>query len=397
MRLRSEHGHLTYCTNIHAADSWPDVLAGLREHLPEIKATVSRDSPFGVGLRVSASASEALKEPAALAELRSLLDEGDYYIFTINGFPYGAFHGEPVKQGAYRPDWGDPARLSYSNDLADLLAALLPNGIDEGSVSTVPCTFKPWANDELLRAIVDNLINHVAHLTAVQERTGKTVVLALEPEPYCLLETIEEAVAFFKSHLLGVAAVARLSGLTGMSQDDALAALKRHLGLCYDVCHAAVEFEDARASLKLLRDADIKIAKVQLSSALRIPNVSPATLGQLKPFDEPVYLHQVVQRKGGRLKRYMDMVDAFAAFEDAADTEWRIHFHVPIFLDSLKDFGTTQEFLKEILAIHRESPITNQLEVETYTWDVLPERYRDLGVAAAIAREISWVMDELER
>jgi hypothetical protein len=194
-----------------------------------------------------------------------------------------------------------------------------------------------------------------------------------------------------------VAAVARLSGLTGMSQDDALAALKRHLGLCYDVCHAAVEFEDARASLKLLRDADIKIAKVQLSSALRIPNVSPATLGQLKPFDEPVYLHQVVQRKGGRLKRYMDMVDAFAAFEDAADTEWRIHFHVPIFLDSLKDFGTTQEFLKEILAIHRESPITNQLEVETYTWDVLPERYRDLGVAAAIAREISWVMDELER
>jgi sugar phosphate isomerase/epimerase len=397
MRLRSEHGHLTYCTNIHAADSWPDVLAGLREHLPEIKATVSPDSPFGVGLRVSASASEALKEPAALAELRSLLDEGDYYIFTINGFPYGAFHGEPVKQGAYRPDWGDPARLSYSNDLADLLAALLPNGIDEGSVSTVPCTFKPWANDELLRAIVDNLINHVAHLTAVQERTGKTVVLALEPEPYCLLETIEEAVAFFKSHLLGVAAVARLSGLTGMSQDDALAALKRHLGLCYDVCHAAVEFEDARASLKLLRDADIKIAKVQLSSALRIPNVSPATLGQLKPFDEPVYLHQVVQRKGGRLKRYMDMVDAFAAFEDAADTEWRIHFHVPIFLDSLKDFGTTQEFLKEILAIHRESPITNQLEVETYTWDVLPERYRDLGVAAAIAREISWVMDELER
>ena len=386
-------GHLTYCTNIHAADGWPEVLAGLRRHLPGIKASVAPDRPMGVGLRLSASAVESLSDPAAFEELRGLLRDGGYYVFTINGFPYGAFHGQTVKEGAYRPDWSEPARLAYSNRLADLLARLLPESMS-GSVSTVPGTFKPWA-EGALDAITDNLIKHAAHLVGIRESTGKTITLALEPEPCCLLETISEAVAFFERHLFGSQAEARLAGLSGLSSGDAADALRRHLGVCYDVCHAAVEFEDARESFAALEAAGIAVAKVQLSSALKVAPVGTRTHDQLHPFDEPVYLHQVVERRGARLVRYTDLPEALEHVGEAAGAEWRIHFHVPIFLEQMKDFGTTQEFLREVLALHREAPLSDQLEVETYTWDVLPDRYRKAGVGAAIARELNWVKDQL--
>ena len=400
MRLRGapDLGHLTYCTNIHAADHWPDVLAGLRRHLPEIKREFAPDRPMGVGLRLSASAADALGDPSAFADLRDLLDDGGYYVFTINGFPYGAFHGEKVKEGAYRPDWSDPARLAYTDTLANLLAELLPDGTD-GSVSTVPGTFKPWLDGSggIVDAIADNLIRHAAHLVKLREATGTTIALAIEPEPYCLLETIAETVSFFERHLFGATAEALLADLAGLSRDSAASALRRHLGVCYDVCHAAVEFEDPGESIAALRHAGIAVAKLQLSSALRIPRVGPTTRDQLNPFDEPVYLHQVVERRDGALTRYVDMPDALARAREAEGAEWRIHFHVPVFLDELKDFGTTQHFLREVLAIHRESPISEQLEVETYTWDVLPERYRNVGVGAAIARELAWVKDQLGR
>ena len=386
-------GHLTYCTNIHAGETWPEVLSGLKTHLPAIKAAVAPDQAFGVGLRLSAAAAEALQEPAALDDLRALLAEGPYYIFTINGFPYGTFHGKTVKEGAYRPDWSQAARLAYTNQLADLLAGLLPTGM-AGSISTVPGTFKPWAEGRV-EAITENLIQHVAHLVRLTDDQGCEIALALEPEPCCFLETIEETLAYFQDHLFGRAAVQRLAALTGRSAAESEAALHRHIGVCYDVCHAAVEFEDPRDSIARLQAAGIAIPKVQLSAALRIAAVGPETIEQLRPFDEPVYLHQTVERSDEGLVRHLDLPQALAHAEQAVGREWRIHFHVPIFLDQLKDFGTTQAFLREILALHREAPICQQLEVETYTWDVLPERYRELGLSAAIARELNWVKDQL--
>ena len=393
MRLAPDLGHLTYCTNIHAADHWPDVLAGLRRHLPEIKQEFAPDRPMGVGLRLSASAADALGDPSAFAELRDLLDDGGYYVFTINGFPYGRFHGQPVKEGAYRPDWSHSQRLVYSNRLADLLAKLLPDG-QVGSVSTVPGTFKPWA-DGAVAPIVDNLLRHAAHLVALERRSGRRIVLALEPEPYCLLETIAETVGFFEQHLFADASVARLADLTGLAKPAAADAVRRHIGVCYDVCHAAVEFEDPRESIARLRGAGIDIAKLQLSAALKVAPVDARALERLRPFDEPVYLHQVVARRNGRLTRFLDLPDALASGAVPDDTEWRIHFHVPIFLAKMVDFSTTQDFLGEILALHLERPISPHLEVETYTWDILPARYREVEVSAAIARELDWVKDRL--
>jgi hypothetical protein len=389
-------GHLTYCTNIHAGEPLAEVMGSLAHHLPAIKREVAGEQPFGVGLRLGFAAAQSLREPARLAELKAFLAAGGYYVFTINGFPYGAFHGRAVKEDVYLPDWSDPHRLAYTNHLADILSELLPSG-QIGSISTVPCTFKPWAAGRMA-AIDDQLLRHVAHLVAIEQRTGQVMSLALEPEPACLLETMAEAVSFFHEHLFSPAAVARLASLAGLSNAAALDALHRHIGLCYDVCHAAVEFEDARASIAALRGAGILISKVQLSSALRIASFDEQSARHLAPFAEPVYLHQVVQRARGSLRRFVDLPQALAAAASTSagsGAEWRVHFHVPIVLEQMQHFGTTQAFLGEILALHREQPISQHLEVETYTWDVLPPEYRSADLSTAIARELNWVKARL--
>jgi hypothetical protein len=386
-------GHLTYCTNIHAGEPLDEVMSSLARHLPSIKSRVSADQPLGVGLRLGFAAASRLREPGALAELKRFLAAGGYYVFTINGFPYGAFHGKAVKEDAYKPDWSDPHRLAYTDHLADILSELLPAGQD-GSVSTVPCTFKPWAEGRL-EAITDHLIRHVAHLAGIARRTGQTIALALEPEPYCYLETIEETVAFFKERLFDRKGVARLAALTGLSAADAESALRRHIGVCYDVCHAAVEFEDPKASIEQLRANGILIAKLQLSSALKVAAFDQESARHLAAFAEPVYLHQVVQKSNGSLRRFVDLPQALAASGSATGTEWRVHFHVPVFLEQMTHFGTTQSFLAAILALHRADPISRHLEVETYTWDVLPPSYRETDLASAIARELNWVKAQL--
>jgi sugar phosphate isomerase/epimerase len=386
-------GHLTYCTNIHAGEPLEEVMASLARHLPVVRAGLKTDAPFGVGLRLGHAAAEALRDPARLAALKRFLAEGNYYVFTINGFPYGAFHGRKVKEDAYRPDWSEPERLSYTDHLADILAELLPAG-QEGSVSTVPCTFKPWAQGKLA-AITENLIRHVSHLVRIGKSTGKSISLAIEPEPYCYLETIEETVAFFREHLLGRAGVSRLAALAGLSAAEAERAMRRHIGVCYDVCHAAVEFEDPRESLRSLREEGIAVPKIQLSSALRVPRVDAQSARHLSAFAEPVYLHQVVEKSNGALRRFVDLPQALAEAGRAAGAEWRVHFHVPVFLGEMEHFGTTQAFLAEILRLHGEQPIGPHLEVETYTWDVLPAAYRNVELGAAIARELGWVRAQL--
>ena len=375
-------GHLTYCTNIHAGETWDEIFSRLKTNLPLIKAEASPNKPMGVGLRLSAIATDALAAPAQLEEFRAFLADGGYYVFTINGFPYGPFHGQRVKEQVYQPDWSMEERVVYSDRMAEVLARLLPDGMD-GSISTVPGTFKPLASEpDRAGRITDNLIRHVAKLVEVERATGKVIALAIEPEPYCFLETIDETVDFFETQLFTSIAAARLSTLAGLSENAAGEALRRHLGVCYDVCHAAVEYEDPAGSLQALRAAGIRVPKLQLSAALRIPKVHVKTGEQLAPFDEPVYLHQAIERRDGELIRYLDLKDALAALDEAIGHEWRVHFHVPIFLDELQHFSTTQDFLKAILALHHADPISQHLEVETYTWDVLPERYRGVDVSS---------------
>lgn len=387
-------GHLTYCTNIHAAETWPETISALEEYLPRIKQQISPGEAMGLGLRLSASAAETLRDRKQLEAFADFLNNIDCYVFTLNGFPYGVFHGQAVKEQVYAPDWSEQSRLEYTNLLADHLVHLLPDDMD-GSVSTVPGTFKPWADENRIGRIVENILRHVSYLWRLERECGKTIVLALEPEPCCLVETIDETIRFFSNHLYSDDAAARLSALTGLEIAGAHAVLRKHLGVCYDVCHAAVEYEDPGQSITDLRQAGIPIAKIQLSSALKIAAVDTAIAERLAPFCEPVYLHQVLERNGSGIRQFTDLPEALAQIESSIGHEWRCHFHVPIFLAEMEAFSTTQDFLQEILTLHKERAISQHLEVETYTWDVLPDAYRNVDVSTAIARELAWVKDQL--
>lgn len=390
--------HLTYCSNIHPGESWPEVRANLGHHAVAVRDRLRADGGFGIGLRLSALAASELADPAALSEFQDFLARERLYVFTINGFPYGTFHGTRVKQEVYLPDWRDPKRLVYSNALADLLAALLPDDPAlEGSVSTVPGAYKAalgGAHD--VATMVDHLLRHVAHLVQLRARSGRLISLALEPEPCCFLETIDEAVAFFQQDLHGPAAVKRLKTLTGLSSADAGQALHAHLGLCLDLCHAAVEFEQPEQLVAKLAAAGIRIHKMQISAGLRLPTLDAPALAALRRFDDPVYLHQVVAQGPDGLVRHADLPDAFAALNGAAvGQEWRVHFHVPVFIEQVPPFTSTQGFIRDMLRLHRQQAVSDHLEVETYTWDVLPESLRVGTVDEAVARELQWVLAEL--
>lgn len=392
--MRVGPSHLSYCTNIHPGETWPEVRAALQRHALEVKQRVCPDAPFGIGLRLSALAARELGEPAVFAEFRDFLAAAQIYVYTINGFPHGRFHGARVKESVYLPDWTDPERVDYSNRLADLLQRLLPDDPAlAGSVSTVPGAFKPHATTPAARArIVEHLLQHAAHLARLQAGTGRTVVLALEPEPCCMLETIAETVEFFERELWAPDALRRWRALSGLPAGEAESALRRHVGVCVDLCHAGVEFEDPGECIGALRRAGIAVAKLQVTAGLRVRPVDAAARTALLRFADPVYLHQVVVRDHDGLRRHVDLDAALAAEDaDGRDAEWRVHFHVPLFLEQLGDFGSTQGFVREVLAAHRERPVSQHLEVETYTWDVLPAPYRDRPVAEAIAAELDWV------
>lgn len=391
--------HLAYCTNIHPGESWAEVCRNLEQYLPAVKERLAPDVAFGVGLRLSAAAADELQTPGVLDDLKALLDAHNLYVFTINGFPYGPFHGVRVKEEVYLPDWRDGERLRYTNMLATLLTELLPSEPTlEGSVSTVPGAFKPEIKTHGdVELMVSRLIEAAVHLVKLRLNSGKTITLALEPEPCCYLETIEETISFFQEHLFAIGPVGQLAKGAGLSASDAEDAMRRHIGVCLDLCHAAVEFEDPETCLSALRKAGVRVGKMQLSAGLRFVPVTERTVELLRAFDDRVYLHQVVERNESGFVRFTDLEDAFATVRrNNARREWRVHCHIPIFLDDLGEFGTTQPFMREILARQRQDPISRHLEVETYTWGVLPEAYREENVVSAIAREMRWVRQQLD-
>jgi sugar phosphate isomerase/epimerase len=383
--------HLTYCTNIHAGESWPEICASLDAHVPAIKAAVAPDRRLGIGLRLSGEAAAEARRPDALAAFRDRLARLGAYVFTINAFPFGPFHGVRVKEDVYLPDWRDAARVAFTADAAAVLAALLPDDV-EGSISTVPGAFKPnGATEHAVETMALNMMRAVAELATIEQQTGKRIALALEPEPCCFLETTEESIAFFENVLLRTATLDRLGAMLGVDRIAAEALLRRHLGICYDICHGAVEYEDPVAALRRLQGAGIAVPKVQLSAAIRLPAMTPDLIAAVMRYNDGVYLHQTIVRGDGGLTRYADLPDAVAAFHGGrADGEWRVHCHVPVFLADLGEIGSTHADLDAVLGAMRRHHISSHLEVETYTWDVLPDRWRTGSKAADIAREIAF-------
>lgn len=401
MRLEAPVGaHLTYCTNIHPGEAWSEVREALRTHVAGVKKRVSPDAPFGVGLRLAARAAEELSGPAVLEQARAELEDAGLYVFTLNGFPYGAFHGRRVKERVYRPDWLEEDRVSYTSALAHVLSHLLPEGTP-GSISTVPGCFQERATRGAARTIAHNVARAAAELVRIERETGHTIALALEPEPACLLETTDLAIDFFEQELSSHEVVESFGRQCGLDARDAEPSLRRHVGICLDACHASVEFERPVMALEKLRSAGIAVPKIQLSAGLRLESASADAVGELRAFDDGVYFHQTVVRSGDEregasrgLRRFVDLPDALAAVSELGDgAEWRVHCHVPVFHAGFGRFSSTQEDLRELVVLATE--LSPHLEIETYTFDVLPPALRDRPVTEAIARELEWVLGAL--
>ncbi|HIG84186.1 MAG TPA: hypothetical protein EYG40_01770 [Verrucomicrobia bacterium] len=379
--------HLAYCTNIHRGEGWDETFKALEDYTLRVRAKVCPDLPYAIGLRLGHLAALELNDSTTdnLKNFQDWLVTNNCYVFTINGFPYGQFHGARVKEQVYRPDWTDQRRVEYTNLLFDILVKLLPPGT-AGSVSTLPGSFKEFISDDGVQG--DLIINNIAqcgdHISRLAEETGMDLHLGFEPEPLGWFETTAETVDFFD----------RFRSSKGSGYDSVL-------GVNYDTCHLAIEFESAVDAFAALREKNIRISKLHLSSALRL-SPSPQNLKTLKGFEDDVYLHQVVAKaKDGSLERYRDLPDALEyamSGTECDDEEWRVHFHIPLHSSPGSQFNDTRDHIDDVLSLLRDDPsLCQHLEMETYTWEVLPDEMQSGDVVEQLVKEYQWTLDGLGR
>ncbi|MBM1107851.1 metabolite traffic protein EboE [Aurantibacter crassamenti] len=390
--------HLSYCTNIHPGSNWESTFTSLKEYVPGIKSKVSPNESFGLGLRLSNKASEELNEGNNFTQFTDWLSQNDLYVFTMNGFPYGNFHDERVKDDVHTPDWTTPERLIYTKRLFNQLSKLLPEGMS-GGISTSPISYKYWhkSEEETKKAFkvgAEQLAEIILQLLDIENNTGKYLHLDMEPEPDGLLENSDEVLDFFDTYLVPIASEI-LRARTDIEDQKLEEVIKRYITVCYDICHFSLAFEEPEETFKKFADAGLNIGKIQVSAALKILYTeadADEIWNSLARFDEPTYLHQVTEQIDGKVKTYNDLPIVLESRKEF--TEMRAHFHVPIFLEQFGKLFSTQDHILKVVEHLKTNPVSDHLEIETYTWDVLPkELKRDLS--ESIIREIEWLKERL--
>ncbi|MGI3201120.1 metabolite traffic protein EboE [Streptomyces sp. GLT-R25] len=381
MRFRHPDGstvHLAYCTNVHPAETLDGVLAQLRDHCEPVRKRLGRDR-LGIGLWLAKDAAHALvTDPSALRGLRTELDLRGLEVVTLNGFPYEGFGAEEVKYRVYKPDWADPERLEHTTALARVLAGLLPDDVTEGTISTLPLAWRTVYDDDRAARAHAALTTLAERLDALEELTGRSIRIGLEPEPGCTVETTADAIA----------------PLTAIGHP--------RIGICVDTCHLATSFEDPNTALDALAAARVPVVKSQLSAALHAehPHLPPEVREALAAFDEPRFLHQTRTLTAAGLRGTDDLGEAVKedALPDASP--WRAHFHVPLHASPDVPLTSTLPVLKDTLTrlVGGPHPLTSHLEVETYTWQALPPELRPRAraqLADGIAAELTLARDLL--
>jgi hypothetical protein len=365
---------LAYCLNAHAGETLEDVEAAL-ESAARVRERLGL-ATLGVGLWLTANIARAgAADDALLARIRGWLDERALLAFTANAFPIGGFHAPRVKAEVYRPSWLEHGRARYTSDVARCLARLLPEGEDEATISTVPVAWRGHVHEAAAaRRSVEFVLVALRDLARIRSESGKRLRLAFEPEPGCVVETTDEAIALHAEIGAACGAEAHLA--------------RDHVALCFDCCHQAVMGEDLPRSLARLRTAGAPVAKMHLSSAVA------GAVADLAPLAEPRWLHQVVCDDGRRA----DDLETVARDPAWQAARARCHFHVPIYAERLASgLATTRGALAAAIDVALDGPgPAPDLEVETYTWSVLPEGERPAGIVEGIALEMEWALARLE-
>lgn len=383
--MKFHQAHLSYCTNIHPAETWSETFVMLSTHVLAVRdrlranGDLGANEAFAIGLRLSAVAARELLENDHLAIFKAWLEETNTYVFTINGFPYGSFHGTRVKEQVFKPDWTEQARVDYTKDLFRILA-VIARPETGASVSTLPGSHKTFHADEA--TIRRNLIDLALWLEEFAAETGHDFHLGLEPEPLGHFENTAETLAFFER-------------LHAEAPDSRI--LQQRIGVNYDTCHFALEYDEARCSLDALTRAGIRISKIHLSSAIALDPRDPAAIEAILPFDEAVYFHQVILKQSdGELHRFADLPLFFEATRNGTLVpgdyeEVRIHFHIPLDAEPAAPLRSTRNETAVVLDWKRDHPdACRHYEIETYTWGVLPDELQR-PVEEQIAGEYAWV------
>ncbi|WP_350287016.1 metabolite traffic protein EboE [uncultured Croceitalea sp.] len=396
--LVADNYHLTYCTNIHPGENWQVTFDNLKRYVPLVKKQVSDNRRFGLGLRLSNTASKELGFGHNLEEFKQWLEINEVYVFTMNGFPYGNFHGESVKENVHSPDWTTTERLEYTKRLFQQLAYLLPDGIN-GGISTSPISYKHWfknekALEEAKQIGAEQMLTVAIQLYEIERRTGKYLHLDIEPEPDGVLENSHEVILYYKDYLVPIG-LEKLSLELGLGLEEAERLIKRYLTVCYDICHFSLAYEPPEDTFSRFLTNDIIVGKIQVSAALKIlfGDIENETIwNYLKRFNEPTYLHQVTALVEDGVKTYSDLPEVINS--KIQTDELRAHFHVPIFLEQFLPLYSTQDQILNVLVYLKKNRVCEHLEVETYTWDVLPSELK-LDISQSIVRELNWLKERL--
>lgn len=369
--------HLCYSLNVYPGTTWAEKMAILRDKIPLIQKSIQRDQsePFGIGLWLDAQTVDELQTSGLIDNFKLFLNEHNYYVFTVNAFPYKTFHGESVKTDVYAPDWTQQERVQYTNKVADILANLIPPGIT-GSISTVPGSYNKWiTSNQQCELIARNILTTAQHLKNIHIKTGKKLVLSIEMEPDCLWESPQQFIAFYDKYF--------------RSELD----LCPYIGVCYDTCHQELLKNQPGEGLTQLIEAGITISKIQLSAALGAQSTE-SKIALANTFCDTVYLHQTRVFAEESLYSYNDLPEALNVADTTAP--WIVHYHIPIYLTSLFAGLTAEKSeLLEVIRMLQESDICSNIEIETYTYATLPAEMRIQSLEVSIAREYQWVINTL--
>jgi hypothetical protein len=386
--MHRDYSLVGYCTNVHAGADVESTRASLERYALAVKNRISPKQPMGVGLWLSAKTARKLIADGRVETFGQWLHTVGLVPYTLNGFPHGDFHQDIVKHRVYEPTWWDEDRLQFTLDLIQIQHAWLPEGM-EGSISTLPIAWgQPYPKTDLLDKAAENLTRVADALQRLETTSGRLIYLCLEPEPGCVLQRSADVVSIFQQYLFP-----RRDTKT----------ITRYLRVCHDVCHASVMFEPQRTVWEAYQKAGISVGKVQVSAAVRaawyeLPlSDRSAAFRQLSAFNEKRYLHQTVKRQAGQPEHFFE--DLTPALQEVTDPttlsgEWRVHFHVPIYLQQFGDLHSSQSDILECLRVARGFPETKHFEVETYAWSVLPAELREPDLAVGIAREMEWFLQQ---